>query len=64
LELTECGPARNLPNGVWINVLRVLQFHGLHPEPVDVTMALAALIDKTPVEKGGRLLPDGSVDRG
>lgn len=63
LELHACGSARNLPHGVWINVLKVLQFHGLEPEPVNVSMAIFELINKTPVEKGGRLLPDGSVDR-
>lgn len=63
LELRDCGPARNLPNGMWMNVLKVLQFHGLDVRPADVVTALLPVIDKTPVEKGGRLLPDGSIDR-
>lgn len=56
-------PARTLPNGMWMNVLEVLNFYGLDARAIDVMTALATVIDATPVEKGGRLRPDGTVDR-
>jgi hypothetical protein len=47
-------PARDLPNAMWIDVLKVLKLHGLEPQPLDVAMACKQLIDVTPADKGGR----------
>ena len=55
-------PARQVPNGLWFDVLKVLQAHGLHPEPHEVVTALTRIVRHTPVDSGGRLLPDGQVD--
>lgn len=56
-------PARNLPAALWMDMRTVLRFHGLDPNLVDLFVALKRLIDQTPVEKGGRLRPDGTIDR-
>lgn len=55
-------PARQLPAGLWIDVLAVLKAHGLDAAPSEVTSALSLIVRHTPVDKGGRLLPDGEVD--
>lgn len=54
-------PARNLPAGMWSDVLELLRAHGFDPDAPMVISALYDLIRATPVERGGRLLPDGSV---
>ena len=55
-------PARQVPAGMWIDVLDVLRAHGLDASPTEVTGALAHIARHTPVDKGGRLMPDGRVD--
>lgn len=55
-------PAKKIPAGLWIDVLDVLRAHGLDAAPSEVTSALARIARHTPVEQGGRLLPDGRVD--
>lgn len=47
-------PARDLPNAMWMDVLTVLQAHGLDPRPLDVKQALYRIINETPTEDGGR----------
>lgn len=62
LEVRRTGkPARNLPAGMWFDVLGVLRAHGLDPDALDVVMALGEVILATPVERGGRLRPDGTT---
>lgn len=47
-------PAADLPAGMTYDVLRVLEAHGLQPEPLAVQQALYRLIVETPSERGGR----------
>jgi hypothetical protein len=65
LELVDYGQSgRNLPNGMIYEVNEVLKFHGLDMPVAQLMIALAQVINRTPVAHGGRLLPDGTVDRG
>lgn len=55
-------PARQIPAGMWIDVLAVLRAHGLEASPTEVTRALSRIARHTPVDDGGRLRKDGSID--
>ena len=55
-------PARDIPLGMRVDVQAVLAAHGLEPDGVEVLLALMELVNRTPVGRGGRLLPDGTVD--
>lgn len=56
VQATETAAA-DLPVGMMMDVRDVLRIHGLDPDPVELLLALARVIDATPVDRGGYKAP-------